>query len=454
MKIAIIEDQEEIRYSIGKILEEHGDELVEFDGSPMEYSVVLKKEKIELLILDVMLDGENGIDILKSLRREGMKLPIILITAYTTPTNIIEASRFGVKDILQKPFDADELLSAIAPHRGEKTQGKSSIELQAFDYGFVGSYATMGEIYKQIGVMAGNDLSVMINGETGTGKELVASMLHQFSIRKMAPFITLNCAAIPKDLFESQLFGHERGAFTGADRHHVGYIEQADNGVLFLDEIGEMDILLQSKLLRFLETKKIRRLGGNRDIDVDVKIVSATNIAIDSKISDGLFREDLYYRLSQLSITLPPLRERKNDIPILCSYFIQKANQDLSTSVIGISEEAIQSLKEHPWPGNVREFKNTIFKAVLHSRSGVIDRIHLKPCNNQQQNSDLIVPFLEDLLTCAGDDNGALVLERIEKELISLLLHRHKHNITHVASSLQISRNTLKSKMGKHSLRV
>lgn len=454
MKIALIEDQEEIRYSIGKILEEQGDILLEFDGSPMEYPTVLKKEKIELLILDVMLDGENGIDILKSLRREGMKLPVILITAYTTPINIIEASRFGVKDILQKPFDAQELLTAIAPYRTKESKEKSSIELQAFDYGFVGSYSTMGEIYKQIGIMAGNDLSVMINGETGTGKELVASMLHQFSIRKMAPYITLNCAAIPKELFESQLFGHERGAFTGADRHHVGYIEQADNGVLFLDEIGEMDINLQSKLLRFLETKKIRRLGGNHDIEVDVKIVSATNIAIESKISEGLFREDLYYRLSQLSITLPPLRERKEDIPILCNYFIQKANKELSTNVTGISEAGIQSLKEHAWPGNVREFKNTIFKAVLQSRSGVIDRIHLKLCANQQQNSDSIIPFIEDLLTCAGDESGAMILERLEKELISILLHRLDNNITRVASSLQMSRNTLKAKMDKYSLRL
>lgn len=452
MKIALIEDQEEIRYSIGKILEEQGDTLIEFDGTPMDYPQALKKERVELLILDVMLDGENGIDILKSLRREGMQFPVILITAYTTPTNIIEASRFGVKEILQKPFDAEELLKAIAPYRSKERKEKSSIELQAFEYGFVGSYATMGEIYKQIGVMAGNDLSVMINGETGTGKELVASMLHQFSIRKMAPFIAVNCAAIPKDLFESQLFGHERGAFTGADRHHVGYIEQADNGVLFLDEIGEMDMLLQSKLLRFLETKKIRRLGGNRDIDIDVKIVSATNILIDSKISEGLFREDLYYRLSQLSITLPPLRERQDDIEILCSYFIQKANQELSTNVTGINEEALHSLKGYEWPGNIREFKNVIFQSVLRTRTGVIAQTYLKNCAHQQQNSDALIPFLEELFLCAGNENGGLILERLEKELIAILLRRYERNITLVASSLNISRNTLKSKIDKYSL--
>ena len=233
----------------------------------------------------------------------------------------------------------------------------------------------MKEIYKKIGIAANNDLAILIYGETGTGKELIANLIHTNSERSAHPFIAVNCASIPKELFESQLFGHEKGSFTSADKQHIGFAEQTGEGTLFLDEIGELDIELQSKLLRFLETKKFRRVGGTKELHFEGRIISATNANLKEQSQQKSFREDLYFRLSMLTITMPTLKERIQDIPILCEHFIAKANRDLKTTISSISEEAIKKLLQHHWRGNIRELRNTIYSACLNASDDMIKAV-------------------------------------------------------------------------------
>jgi len=290
MKIAIIDDQQEIRYSVAKILQRHGHTPIQFNGEESAIHVSLQEQGVELLVVDVML-GETltGIDLIKQFKKEGLELPIILMTAYTTPGNMIEASKIGIKDILQKPFDETQLMALVAKYQRTPLKNKrDKVLMKQSKEEFVGSYETMKEIYRKIGIAANNDLSVLIYGQTGTGKELIANLIHTNSQHAEHPFIAVNCASIPKELFESQLFGHEKGSFTSADKQHIGFAELTGEGTLFLDEIGELDGELQSKLLRFLETKKFRRVGGTRELFFDGRIISATNANLKEQSEKGV----------------------------------------------------------------------------------------------------------------------------------------------------------------------
>jgi len=309
VKIAIIDDQEEVRYTVSRTLKKAQYETMSFDGFEEDIAKTIIDENIDLLIVDVMLsDDFSGIDLIKSFREKNIKLPVILMTAYTTPTNMIEASKIGIKDILQKPFASEELKNIVKNY--SSTKSENIILTKQIDEEFVGSFETMKEIYSKIGIAANNDLPVIIVGDTGTGKELIANLIHKNSINNQASILAVNCASIPKDLFESQLFGYEKGAFTDAKTQHIGFAESVGEGTLFLDEIGELDLSLQSKLLRFLENKTFKRVGGNVDIPFKGRIVSATNINMDKNIKNDNFREDLFYRLSMISIQVPSLSQR------------------------------------------------------------------------------------------------------------------------------------------------
>lgn len=450
MKIAIIDDQQEIRYSVAKILQRHGHTPLQFNGEEYGIGVSLQEQGVELLVVDVML-GESltGIDLIKQFKKEGLELPIILMTAYTTPSNMIEASKIGIKDILQKPFDETQLMALVAKYQRSPLKNKNDkVLLKQSKEEFVGSYETMKEIYRKIGIAANNDLSVLIYGQTGTGKELIANLIHTNSQHAEHPFIAVNCASIPKELFESQLFGHEKGSFTSADKQHIGFAEQTGEGTLFLDEIGELDLELQSKLLRFLETKKFRRVGGTRELSFEGRIISATNANLKEQSEKGVFREDLYFRLSMLSITMPSLRERVQDIPILCEHFIAKANKELKTSISAISKEALILLQKHTWRGNIRELRNTIYSACLNASSDTLDAEDVMHLESEKSGS--IEEVLEGLCQEYLGTHGILGLKDLETLLQKTLLHvsfSHTPNISQLCSALDVSRNTLKKKL-------
>ena len=454
MKIAIIDDQQEIRYSVAKILQRNQHTPLQFNGEEFELPLMIQEQGVELLIVDVML-GENltGIDLIKQFKKVGIHLPIILMTAYTTPTNMIEASKIGIKDILQKPFDEAQLLALVGKYADTSSKEKSAKKpIKQGEEAFVGSYETMKEIYKKIGIAANNDLAVLIYGETGTGKELIANLIHTNSTHGEHPFIAVNCASIPKDLFESQLFGHEKGSFTSADKQHIGYAEQTGEGTLFLDEIGELDIELQSKLLRFLETKKFRRVGGVKEITFEGRVISATNVNLKEQSQQKSFREDLYFRLSMLTITMPTLKERIQDIPILCEHFIAKANRDLKTTITSISEEALAKLAHHHWRGNIRELRNTIYSACLNASDAMIKAEDIKefedasPCEKQT-----LEQFCRDFLEKEGVEKAHELEQMMQKSLLYVSFSLCP-NITQLATILDISRNTLKKQLKEFNL--
>jgi DNA-binding NtrC family response regulator len=449
MRIAIVEDQADIRYSVTKILKRHGHEVIGFNGSESELAQTIIHAKVQLLILDVQLGvNYNGIDLAKELKEQNSDLPIILMTAYTTAQNMIEASKLGIQDILKKPFDEESLLELVNPYSQSKSKQKDAEEIEDDGEEFVGSFETMKEIYRRIGLAANNDLSVLIHGETGTGKELIAALIHKNSHRAKHPFIAVNCAAIPIELFESQLFGHEKGAFTDAGSQHIGYAEQVGEGTLFLDEIGELEPLAQSKLLRFLETREFRRVGGLKEKPFLGRIVSATNIDLESKIAAKQFREDLYFRLAMLSIEAPSLRERIQDIPILTKHFISQANERLHVEITGADAATLDALAKKRWSGNIRQLRNAIFGACLNRQKGVLRAEDFAIQELSQKKTLSWEDQLEDVLKEAIDSktNLADIQERLNQIWLKVAWDAQP-NVTRLAESLKTSRLTLRKRL-------
>ncbi len=453
MNIAIIDDQEVVRYSVARTLKKLQHNTYEFTGIEKNIPSIIENENIELLIVDVMLsENFSGIDLLKELRAKNISQPAILMTAFTTPTNMIEASKIGIKDILQKPFSGDDLKKAVEKYNVKKSENIHT--LSKIDEEFVGSFETMKEIYEKIGIAANNDLPVMILGDTGSGKELIANLIHKNSHRNKSQILAVNCASIPKELFESQLFGHEKGSFTDAVKAHIGFAEAVGNGTLFLDEIGELDISLQSKLLRFLETKTFKRIGSNIDLSFKGRVISATNINMSKHMGDENFREDLFYRLSVLSIEVPSLEKRKNDIPILVKHFIKKANHDLKLNIKGISDNALEALKKRTYKGNIRELKNLVYNCVLNAHEDVIQIENIKDVISKPQSKQLINIkniFLE-ILEQNGIENAKITLESLESAFYNALIEKCD-NISHLAAYLNISRSTLRKILQKYNIK-
>jgi len=446
--ISIIDDQAEIRYSVGKILKNQNHTIHKFDGQESYLVDTLQENGSDLLILDVILETDKtGIDLLREFREENFKIPVVLMTAYTTPENIIEASKFGVQDILQKPFDEDELIAIVNKYTPSHSSINDNQITQLKEKKFIGSFETMQDIYKKIGVCANNNLCVLVSGKTGTGKELIAELIHKNSIRNKSLFLAVNCASIPDELFESQLFGHEKGSFTSADNQHIGYAEQVKEGTLFLDEIGELNSITQSKLLRFLENRTFRRVGGNKEQHFKGRIVCATNINLKDSIENSTFREDLFFRLSMISIELPTLKQRKKDIPFLSKYFIGLANKELGTNIKSISKEALSRLENFEWSGNIRQLKNCVFNASLNATQETIEFDNftcLKEKPKVKNNS------LKNILAKEIEQNGieqiGAIKEMIEKEIL-LIGVNHCTNLTKLSSYLGISRLTLRNKL-------
>jgi two-component system nitrogen regulation response regulator GlnG len=375
--ILIIDDDEEIRYSLGRVLGTRQYAIVEA-GSGEEGIAIAKKSVPDLVFLDIRMGGMSGIETLQHLRAGHPQLLVVLMTAFGTAQTAIEAMKFGAFDYVMKPFDADKVL-AIAEN-ALKTKAdlqnaagyKPKLKSEDYKEGIVGSSPAMQEVFKVIGQVTASDVTVLISGESGTGKELVARCIFQHSHRSAKPFMAVNCAAIPENLIESELFGHERGSFTGATGQRNGKFELCDGGTLFLDEIGDMSLATQTKILRVLQEGEIQRVGGSETLKVDVRIIAATNRDLEAMVKAKTFREDLYYRLAVVRLRLPSLRERTTDIPEIVDFMLQKLEKTKKTRVRKVAPEAMDVLVHHRWPGNVRELENAVYRSAVIAQGDTI----------------------------------------------------------------------------------
>jgi DNA-binding NtrC family response regulator len=376
-KLLVIDDEPSIRLSIKAVFAR--EDVTILGAESAEEGLRLSAEQSpEVILLDIKLGNRSGLDVFHELRHLDPRVLVIFITGFGTTDTAIEAMKLGAYDYLTKPLDAKQLKQVVEQALAISRLAHIPTIIDEGDRPedrpdrLVGSGPAMQAVCKQIGRVAPQDVNVLIVGESGTGKELVARALYHHSRRNQAPFLAINCAAIPESLLESELFGHERGAFTGADRRRIGKFEQCHGGTLFLDEVGDMAPHTQAKILRLIQEGRLERLGGSESLSVDVRILAATNQDLDTLIGDGRFRKDLYYRLSGVTIPLPPLRQRREDIPELAHYFLFRYNRQLGTSVQSISPESLELLQSYPWPGNVRELQNVLRQALIASAGPTI----------------------------------------------------------------------------------
>jgi nitrogen regulation protein NR(I) len=424
-----------------------------------------REHPCDVVLTDLKMPGLSGLELIERLHAAKPKLPIIMMTAFGTTETAIEATKLGAYDYLLKPFDMGELLDLVA-----KAVASSRLMSEPLEMGgacstpsaIIGNSRAMQAIYKEIGRVAATAVTVLIRGETGTGKELVARAIYQHSKRAGQPFVVVNCAAIPETLLESELFGHERGAYTGAHARRVGRFEQASHGTIFLDEIGDLSLSTQVKLLRVLQEKYIQRVGGNEKIPVDVRVLTATHRDLESAIQEKQFREDLFYRLSGVTITLPPLSQRPEDTPDLVKYFLRRSATELGSDAPSIHPEAIAFLQAKTWPGNVRELENVVRQALLLARGYSISVEHVqqasakshKPVVGADQN---IAGYFSELLDRAqrGEVEGAhaRMFEDMERELFTRAIQLAQGNQAKAARWLGVTRTTMREKLIHFGLR-
>ena len=457
-RILLIEDDSGITDTLQRVLAAEGHEVaIEKRGDDGLARAI--KDSFNLVITDLKLPGLNGLELVRQLHAAKPRLPIILVTAFGTTETAIEAMKVGAYDYLLKPFDIPQLIELVRKAADSNRRMSEPVglgETSRSRDALIGRSQAMQDIYKEIGRVASKPVTVLVRGETGTGKELIARAIYQHSDRANAPFIAINCAAIPETLLESELFGHERGAFTGADAKRIGRFEQADHGTIFLDEIGDLTPGTQAKLLRVLQEKTLQRLGGKETIPVDVRIVAATHRDLETAIREKQFREDLYYRLNVVAITLPPLRHRREDIPDLVRYFLGKHGPDLGNANPSIHPEAVEFLQSQSWPGNVRELENVMRKALLAAQGYTINLDHVRAALNKIGGEvySAMRPFgeyVDELLAAARreeiTDAYARVLETAERELFARAIQQARGNQAKAARWLGISRITMKAKL-------
>lgn len=376
-KLLLIDDEADVQYSFRRIFDSPEIELTTA-ASGEEGLKLLPKVKPDLVIMDVRMGGITGLEALRRLRQIDAKLPVIMMTAYGTTQTAIEAMKLGAFDYLLKPFDVPKLKQIVANALKASRDMKQVVSYQPvlesedYEMGIIGRSEPMQNVFKLIGQLAASDATALITGESGTGKELVARAIYHHSQRSNQPFLAINCAAIPENLLESELFGHEKGAFTGAAVQRIGKFEQCNNGTIFLDEIGDMSLPTQTKILRVLQNGTFERVGGNQSIKVNVRVIAATNKNLEQAVANREFREDLFYRLNVVRIQMPALRERVSDIPLLVNYFLKKYGQSQKGNVKAITADALATMQNYHWPGNVRELENAIQRALVVTKGDAI----------------------------------------------------------------------------------
>jgi nitrogen regulation protein NR(I) len=468
-KLLLIDDEDDVRYSFQRIFDSPEIELATA-SSGEEGLKVIPKFKPDLVLMDVRMGGMNGLETLRRIRAADPKLLVILMTAYGTTQTAIEAMKLGAYDYLLKPFDVPKLKEIVANALKAARDMKQVVsyepllESEDYELGIVGRSEPMQQVFKLIGQVAGTDATALITGESGTGKELVARAIYHHSNRSQQPFLAVNCAAIPEQLLESELFGHERGAFTGATLQRIGKFEQCDKGTIFLDEIGDMTPATQTKILRVLQSGTFERVGGNQPLQVDVRVIAATNKHLEQAVAARQFREDLFYRLNVVRIHIPPLRDRRNDIPLLVNYFLEKIAREQQRPPKSIAASVIKMLEKYHWPGNVRELENAIRRAHVMAKSGAILQSDLPPEISGQGASAATSPVSGAAGDAAASDAAALarqlfqwarrdpklkVIPAVERELVIQALRETNNNQVHAAKMLGITRATLRKRIEK-----
>jgi len=470
--ILIVDDDPQLRRSFERLLanEGHAVETASTGGTGIEK---VRQHVPDLVIMDVRMPGINGLEAFQEMIKIEPRLPVIIMTAYGTTDTAIEATKLGAFDYVLKPFEIPDILEGInkAIHAGQMMRSRVRMdeppETEQAE-AIVGRSQPMQDLYKGIGRSAPTDATILIRGESGTGKELVARAIYQHSLRNTKPFSVINCVAIPETLLESELFGYEKGSFTGAATRRIGKIEQAHGGTVFLDEIGDMPYSIQAKILRLLQERSIERLGGRQPIPIDVRIVAATNRNLEKAVAEGGFREDLYYRLKVVTLWIPPLRERKEDIPLLAKYFLNRSAKEMNITSTGFTQDAIRILSDRQWPGNVRELANTIQKALIFNRSNPLepddilratddDYIFGNKDENDTQGIEfdrLLSQWIRNKMTEGSKVNAYdTLMDFFSAVLIREALNITDGNRTHGAKLLGISRPTLIGKIEKHGLK-
>ena len=449
--VLVVDDEEGVRASVRAILEETCDVLEA--GNGVEALEVMKAHEIDLVMLDQRMPGEPGIDVLPRIKAADPSTVVVIATAVRELRTAVEALKRGAYDYLTKPFDVDDILMLAQRALDKRALEREVLYLRSALAGgpteaggiagsferMVGRHPEMARIYQLITQIASTPTTVLITGESGTGKELVARAIHARSERRTQPFVAVNVAAIPEALVESELFGHEKGAFTGAHAKKLGRFEMAHGGTVFLDEIGTLRLDLQAKLLRVLQEREIERLGGVRPVPVDVRILAATNVNLRSAVRARAFREDLYYRLNVVPIHVPPLRERREDIPALVEHFVRKIARECNRDVRGVSVGALEVLTRYDWPGNVRELENVLHRAVVLTRTPVIQL--------QDVPLDVAMPETGSRL---GEDTGPPLreaMEQFERQYILRVLEGTGWNVSRAARRLGVHRNTVLTKL-------
>lgn len=467
-KILVVDDERNVVAAFEKLLGARGHEVATERRADAALER-LQHEEFDLVILDIRMPGMNGLEALRQIKKHQPKLPVIIMTGEGTMETAIEATQCGAFDYQLKPFEPEEVLAVVerALQGARMMKGHVAVGPEqdaSATEAIIGRSPAMQEVYKAIGRVAATDVTVLIRGDSGTGKELVARAIYQYSRRSAKPLLVVNCAAIPETLLEGELFGYERGAFTGAVGRRIGKFEQAHQGTIFLDEIGDAPLAIQAKVLRVLQEKTFERLGSNETIRVDVRVLAATNRDLEKAIAEGGFRGDLYHRLNVVSIPVPPLHERREDIPQLADYFLARFAREMDLDKPLLAEDALKLMGSYSWPGNVRELEHCLRRAVIFTRGCPIQARDLPfdrgsqnkghpgavPAFNEERLFDLVRDYLD---ICDSDHAYEDFIERLERALFTEALRRTHGNRTHAAQLLGLPRGTFFTKVQKHGLR-
>ena len=479
-KLLLIDDEADVQYSFRRIFDSPEVELTTA-ASGEEGLQIIPRLKPDLVIMDVRMGGMNGLETLRRLRQTDAKLPVIMMTAYGTTQTAIEAMKLGAYDYLLKPFDVPKLKQIItaalkaAHDMRQVVSYQPLLESEDYDVGIIGRSEAMQNVFKLIGQLSGSDATALVTGESGTGKELVARAIYHHSRRSEQPFLAINCAAIPENLLESELFGHEKGAFTGASAQRIGKFELCNRGTIFLDEIGDMTPPTQTKILRVLQSGTFERVGGNQPIQVDVRVIAATNKPLERAVASKEFREDLFYRLNVVRITMPALRERRDDVRLLVNYFLKKLAQQHKLPAKSIATEALSTLENYDWPGNVRELENAIQRAHVVAKGEAILSADLPPeiaagrppvagvpATNPAGVAPAAAPtsgpanlpsLARALFQWARGESKLRIIPAVERELIIQALIETHGNQVQAARLLGITRATLRKRVEKFNIK-
>ncbi|MFO7768057.1 MAG: sigma-54 dependent transcriptional regulator [bacterium] len=448
-RVLVVDDDDSFRRTLTAQLDKAGHETVEAEDGRAALEV-LENQQFDLILTDLQMPELDGLELLAELTRRLPETPVVVISAYATVDNAIEALRQGAYDFLTKPFEREELLTTVGKAleiqdlRKENRQLRSLIQEQYDLEGMVGRSGRMQEVYRIARRVSATDATVLVQGESGTGKELLARSIHVNSARTARPFVPINCGAIPESLLESELFGHVKGAFTGATRDKDGKFQAAEGGTVFLDEVSELPLQVQVRLLRVLQERTVDKVGAEQPVPVDVRVIAATNVDLKKAVAAGRFREDLYYRLCVVPIKLPPLRERREDIPLLFDHFLRVHSREQARPMVSVDPEVYSRLQDYSWPGNVRELENTVERMLVMTDS---DRITA----DQLPDNVGSVPPEAGRLADRMLDTG-LSLDEMERQLLEAALARNEGNQSQAARSLGITRNTLIYRMQKYGI--